>query len=202
MINLNRSSFSFLLIIAIMSWEVGAKAVSNEYIDKAFNEISIEVGVPEDLLRGICWVESTHKPYLYRHADASATDHAYGICQILYSTAKDLGFEDEKCLKDFSNTPYRERIYDNCQLFGPRTNIRLAAKFLKKKLNTYDNNHFKAIAAYNAGAYKICKNDWLHIGELQTDGTFERVQFKRCINGGPINLYYINRVLRAIESDK
>lgn len=191
-----------LFLISIFLFSVNAQAVGQDYIDKAFKDISVEIGVSESLLRAICWVETGHRPHLYRHADAGLNNHAFGICQVLYRTAKDMGLKDDKCENDFNEHSVQDRTYDNCQLFGPRTNIRYAAKYLKSRLEKYEGDEFKAIAAYNSGSYKICRDGWLYIGEVQLDGTYQRVKFKRCVKGGPINLYYVGSVLNALEKER
>lgn len=188
-----------LIIGAVLS--SNSFAVSTDYINKAFSEISKEVGVNESLLRAICYVESNHKPYLYRYADASLNNHAFGICQVLYFTAQHMGLKDPKCLNDFSDLPIKDRTYESCKLFGPRTNIRYAALYLKSRLEKYDNNEFQAIAAYNSGTYKVCRDGWLYANKVRFDGSYGREKFKRCIKDGPINFYYINRVLKALEKE-
>lgn len=190
----------FLAILLFVS--TNAYSVGSDYIDKAFHDVAKEIGVSESLLRAVCWVETGHRPHLYRHADAGLNDHAFGICQVLYSTANTMGLKDENCLNDFSEAPISKRKYENCKLFGPRTNIRYAARFLKSRLDKYNGDEFKAIASYNSGSYKRCRDGWLYIGEVQPDGTYQRVRFKRCIKGGPINFYYINRVLEALEKER
>lgn len=166
-----------------------ANAVSQDYIDQAFQTISREEGVPEDVLRAICWVESNHKTYAYNHGDSNQTDHAFGVCQVLYSTAHSMGLNDAKCLDDFREVSYRDRVYEKCKLFGPKTNIRYAARFLKSRLKKED-NLFKAIAAYNTGRYKICRDGWLY---------YQGIPFKRCLIGGPANMYYLIRVFEALK---
>jgi soluble lytic murein transglycosylase-like protein len=193
--------FVITLTVALLAANTSF-AISPEYIDKAFSEIAKEQGVDENLLRAICWVESRHKPHAYRHGDASRHDHAFGLCQVLYSTAQGLGLKDDKCARDFSDMLPGERNYTTCDLFGPRTNIRYAAILLKRHLKKYDNNEYKAVLSYNAGRYVVCKNGWLHVNQVQEDGSYKREKFKRCLKGGPINLYYGNRVTTALERDK
>ena len=168
-------------------------AFAGEYEDKAFREISSKEGVREDLLRAICHTESNLKKYAYNHGDASATDHAFGICQVLYSTAKGLGLKDPNCTKDFRKIPEAERTYKICKLFGPRTNISYAAKFLKILIDRYNGNEFEAIAAYNMGRYTVCKDGWLY---------YKEKKFKRCIIGGPANFYYIKKVEDSLNQKK
>jgi soluble lytic murein transglycosylase-like protein len=179
-----------------------SQGITAEYIDEAFRTVAEEEGVSEPLLRAICWVESNHKPYAFRSDDAALNNHAFGMCQILYSTAKSLGFKDERCEKNFNEHLPRERNYSSCKLFGPKTNIRYAAKFLKQRLKKYDYNEYKATLAYNSGSYVVCRDGWLYVSRVRDDGTYGRDKFKRCLAGGPINLYYAYRVLNALEEEK
>ncbi len=179
-----------------------AFCTAKDYIDNAFSVVSKEEGVDEALLRAICWVESNHKSHAYRHGDASQTDHAFGLCQVLYSTANSFGLIDDKCLGDFRDVSKHKRNFASCKLFGPKTNIRYAAKFLKYLLNRYDNNEFKAVVSYNSGSYIVCRDGQLYVNQILKDGTYERIPFKRCLKGGPVNLYYANRVLSRLESQR
>jgi soluble lytic murein transglycosylase-like protein len=189
----------FLVALALLVSSSAVFGVSKEYINNAFKLVSEEEGVDEMLLRAICWVESNHKPHAYRHGDASRSDHAFGMCQILYSTARGLGLKDDKCLRDFQDMLPHERNYSSCKLFGPKTNIRYAARFLKQLLERYTNNEFKSVLAYNSGRYIVCKDGWLYVNQIQEDGSYERIQFKRCLKGGPVNLYYASKVLHWLE---
>lgn len=179
----------YLLLLLITS-----SVYASDYNNTAFKEISKEIGVREPLLRAICWAESNHKAHAYNHGDATSTDHAFGMCQVLYSTAHGMGLSDTRCLGDFQDVSYADRTYKGaCKLFGPRTNIRYAAKYLKKLMDRYDGNEFKAISAYNLGSYRECRDGWLY---------YKGERFKPCIIGGPANLYYIDRVQEALTKKR
>jgi hypothetical protein len=166
-------------------------AKANDYDNKAFKEIAGEVGISEKLLKAICWVESRHDRHEFNQGDGGSKNHAFGMCQVLYSTAQTMGLNDPNCEKDFENTPKKYRNYKACKLFGPKTNIRYAARYLKKKLDLYDGNEFKAISAYNLGQYKVCRDGWLY---------YKGERFKPCVVGGPVNLYYVEHVSKALIS--
>jgi len=166
---------------------------AESYTDKAFRQISKKVGVDESVLRAVCWVESKHTPHSYNHGDASKNDHAFGMCQILYSTAKSLGLKDERCANDFDKALPAERVYVNCKLFGTRTNIGYAAAYLKQKINKYNGDVFKAISAYNTGQYQKCKDGWLY---------YKGKKFRKCLIGGPVNFYYVKEVYNALKDER
>ena len=172
---------------------------SKEYINDSFETVSKEVGIEVLLLKSVCWVESHHRPYAYRHSDAPGGVNALGMCQLLYSTAKGLGLEDEKCKRDFSNFSKSERKYSACKLFGPETNIRYAAIYLKSLLKKYNGNEYKAVLSYNAGRYVECENGWLHAYLPDDNGNYHRQKFKRCLKGGPVNMYYAHNVTSAMD---
>lgn len=186
-----------LLLGSLLS-AIRAEAVTPGYVSQAFSEIAKEQGVDEQLLRAICFVESRHKSWQYRHSDGGTSNHAFGVCQVLYTTAQQFGVRDEKCLRDFTDFTPGERVYAACQLFGPKTNIRIAAKLLKYYLKKHNGNEYEAIVSYNAGSYRVCQDGWLKANVVQEDGSVKRQRFKRCLKGGPINLYYANKVLEAL----
>ena len=173
---------------------LGSTALYGEtYENKAFRQIAEDVGVDEDVLRAICWHESRHKPRALNVDDGGEGNHSFGMCQILYSTAVNMGVKDKRC-KGFTNTsPKTSRNYKNCKLFGPKTNIRIAARILKRHIKKYNGNLFKAISAYNLGSYKECRDGWLY---------YKKKRFKRCLKGGPVNLYYVIEIFKAMENKK
>lgn len=113
--------------------------------------------IKPDVLLGICWVESNHIINVINRNDPSG---AYGVCQVLKSTAEDIVGQ--------SLSAYT--------LLDPTVNSLLAAKYLRMKLDRYNNDVIKAIAAYNAGSARYKKN-----GDL-------------------INIKYVNKVLKAIRT--
>ena len=165
-------------------------SIAETYIDKSFRLIANKVGVKEELLRAICWQESRHTAHAYRENDGGKGNAAFGICQVLYTTAAYFGFKDPRCKKSFGDARPQDRKYANCKLFGPKTNMFFAAKFLKSRLEKYQGNQYKAVAAYNSGKYRKCTDGWLKIRGRR---------FKRCEIGGAINSYYIRNVYRALR---
>lgn len=169
------------------------KPDKRSYIDRMFEEVSKEVGVDPKLVRAVCWTESEHKPWRYNHADHSIYNHAFGLCQVLYTTANAYGVFDRKCRGSFKYVSKKDRDSSACKLFGVRTNIEVAAKYLKSRLKKYRGNVTKAIAAYNTGTYKVCRTGWLY---------YKGRPFKRCQIGGPANTYYVKRVKRAMRKGR
>lgn len=186
----------YILLLSVFL--LGAGPVKAEYIspsllDETFTRVSEEVGVPVKLLRGICWAESKHQPGAYNHGDGVGTNHAFGMCQVLHSTARDFGFKDANCYRDFRNS--KTMTYNDCKLFGIYTNIFYGAKFLKTKLDQYEGNWEKAAAAYNAGSVRVCKT-----------GKVLRAKDKsflwNCKKGGVLNQKYVDDVLQAIRENR
>lgn len=95
------------------------------------------------MLSAVCMVESGHNASAYTAHDGGSP--SIGACQIKYATAKTLGFR---------GTPR--------DLQFPETNAYYAAKYLRKQLDRYDNNQFRAIAAYNAGKVKLHKGVYVN----------------------------------------
>ena len=118
-------------------------------METLFAEEAIITNVPEKLLWSICHTESRLSVLAYNHHDGGHNNSAFGVCQVLLKTAEGLGFKDRrgKCRTGHAK----------CRLFDPQTNIRYAAKYLKKQLVRYKNNIKLAVSAYNAGTAKKCK---------------------------------------------
>lgn len=103
-----------------------------------FATITQTFNLPDGLLSALCYVESGHDYQAVNINDGGSS--SYGVCQIKLSTAQLLGFKGtEKSLRK------------------PSTNIYYAGKYLRSQLNRYDNDITKAVAAYNAGTYKVNK---------------------------------------------
>ena len=183
----------FILCAILGSVSKASIAHGESYVDRSFREISKKVGVNEKLLRAICWQESRHKPWAFNPADGGVGNSAFGICQVLHSTARSYGVRDKRCLKPFANMRPSQRVYKNCKLFGTRTNITIAAHFLKSRINQYNGDLLKATAAYNSGRYRLCKDGWLR---------YKGRKFKRCTIGGPVNEYYLKKVWLALKQNR
>lgn len=87
------------------------------------------------LLSAICWVESSHRPYVINMYDGHSASHGY--CQIKESTARGLGFKGKAS-----------------DLLKKEVNMYWAGKYLRYQLHRYDNDFIKAISAYNAGSVR------------------------------------------------
>jgi soluble lytic murein transglycosylase-like protein len=105
------------------------------------------------ILMSICQVES-NLVNVVNHSDGGSK--SYGICQVKQETAKMLG-------------------YKNINLLVVENNIKVAAHYLAKQYNRYDNNYNYAIAAYNAGKLNLT-----HTGEIR-------------------NVYYVRKVKKSFN---
>ena len=203
-----------LLFCTIIS--INAYGISQEYIKNSIKKAADKVGVPVELLSAICWAESRQEPIAYVHGDGSNNNHAYGMCQILYTTAldmgmkKDLGCEgDFRTLKALGNAgivtipeyEVPERNYKTCKLFGPYTNAYYAAKYLRWKLDTYNESWISAIAAYNSGTVRTCPKKGYFTSRTYSKGVVKHVKIK-CEPGGLLNQRYVDRVLKALKEGK
>ena len=91
--------------------------------------------LPPDLLRAVCYVESTHIATAYNPHDGGSASH--GVCQVKFNTAKLLGFKGTA--KQLQEAP---------------ANTFWAAAYLHYQLQRYHGDIIKATAAYNTGTYK------------------------------------------------
>jgi len=65
-----------------------------------FTAVSMQLILPQGLLSSLCYVESTHKVTAIAYNDGKT--HSYGVCQIKYTTAQQMGFKgSEKEYKNF-----------------------------------------------------------------------------------------------------
>lgn len=185
-----------VIIVGLMSSTLSFSQDSIYYpqIERAANK----VGVPAELLAAICWSESKHTPETIAFGDGGKFNHAFGLCQVLLNTAKDLGFQDtdDNCLKIDRTS---KRTYETCKLFGPYTNAYWAAVYLKQQLTRYDSSWSSAIAAYNSGSVKNCpKKGFFWISWLGKLGVMRKRKAK-CDPGSLMNQEYVDRVLKALS---
>ena len=95
-------------------------------------QASQEEGVPVSVMKGFFALESQFEAKSYKF-EAHLNDASYGISQILFNTAKGLGY---------TGTP--EGLYD------PYTSAKYGARFMANLHKKYPND-FDMISAYNAG---------------------------------------------------
>lgn len=97
-----------------------------------FKLIATKIGVSAQLLISVCSVETglVNKNNFEDRVEASL-----GVCQVQLTTARRFG-----------------KHYDMLALQQPRTNILVAAKYLKWQLNRYG-SEYMAISSYNAGSF-------------------------------------------------
>lgn len=198
---LSRLNVLLMILVSIMTIKVYG-AEKDEVIDATFARVAREQEVPEKLLKAICWSESKFDSEAFNFGDGSGTNHAFGICQVLYNTAKGFGLNDVNCYKDFSRLKAPlgiehkiSRGYKDCKLFGIYTNMTYAAKYLKLKLDSYDNSWISGTAAYNSGSLKTCKSGLVHRAK-------DHSVLYTCKKGGLLNQKYVDRVFEALAQQK
>ena len=90
-------------------------------------------GVPVAWVEGVIQTESGWNPQAYR-AEPQIHDASYGLMQVLYSTARGLGY---------TGSP------DG--LFDPDTNIQLGTKLMGQLIAQYGDDILRVYSAYNSG---------------------------------------------------
>jgi len=184
-----------LLLITLLSLSVKASGSSFlSQLEKASNR----VGVPLKLLSAICYAESSHRPYAHNPDDPSGG--AFGLCQVLASTAFQYVSEDVKCYNKFKRYD-KSNKYETCKLFGPYTSSYAAAKFLKERLTRNKGDWLASIAAYNSGTAKYCSNGYV----IRAYDGKKLYKSKKCTKdkeGKFINQSYVNRVLKALSEGR
>lgn len=114
-------------------------------------KVAKQHGVEPELIESVIWQESSAIPHAFRHEPAYwqrycmqnpvYRDHeperiasSYGLMQIMYPTAVEMGF-----------------IGEPEELFKISTNLDLATAYLAKLLRRYNGQKTLALAAYNGG---------------------------------------------------
>ena len=138
----------------------------NEY-DPIVAEAGKAWEVEPALIKAIIGAESEFTPTAYR-AEPRLGDASYGLMQLLYATAKLLGYTGS-----------------TAGLYDPTTNIRLGTRYLRDLIKTAGARGYgvdSAISAYNAGFSTVRPGD----GKRTTNAA-----------GSPfINQGYVDKVLR------
>ena len=105
-------------------------------IDALIVQVAAEYGLPWELVRAVCYVESGFDPY-------ARSDHPdYGLMQVWSEVWRSYGYN-----------PNDSIVYD------PETNLRMGCTILKTALDNSDGDMTKALMRYNRGdAYAM--NQW------------------------------------------
>jgi soluble lytic murein transglycosylase-like protein len=121
------------------------------------------------LVLGLIREESFFRP------DAVSPARANGVMQLLYGTAKDVAKKQGIRIKKWD-------------LYNPNINIRLGTDYLKGLLDKYNNKLHLALAAYNAGDFRV--DEWLQrFGNVPEDEFIEMIPFTDTRN-------YVKNILR------
>jgi soluble lytic murein transglycosylase len=108
-------------------------------------------------------------------ADSVSPAKAYGLMQLLHSTARKITRNGDRKIK----------VKD---LYDPEINIRLGLDYLKTLLDKYDGRLYLALAAYNAGTERV--DQWLaDFPDASEDEFIEMIPFSETRN-------YVKNVLR------
>lgn len=124
----------------------------NTYIE-TINSCS-SFGIDPYLILSIIKAESNFSTF------AVSKKEAYGLMQILYSTAFEIN--DELNLVENLN---KEDLYD------VRINITIGTKYFSDLIKRYNGNYYLAICAYNAGLGNVDK--WIEEGIIDSNFTYK-----------------------------
>lgn len=115
-------------IITYLMLNEAKKETIKEYIVK----IAKNNGIDPALIMAIIQTESSWNPNAVRVEPNGYK--SIGLMQVTIQAARDVGYTG-----------------DEAGLFDPKTNIKYGVKYIKRMLNIFNGNIYKAIAAYNAG---------------------------------------------------
>jgi len=116
-------------------------ASENKY-DEIISKKASKYNVPIALVKAVIAKESSFNPKAYK-AEPQISDASRGLMQVLFRTAKGLGFKGA----------------DPAMLFDPTINIEFGTALLAENLKRTGGKVDAAIAAYNAGWSKVRAND-------------------------------------------
>ncbi len=117
-------------------------------------------GLEKELILGLIKQES-----IFDHR-AKSYANAYGLMQLIPSTARDMAFLAGK------------RMVNLQQLYEPELNIHLGTLYLKQLDKRFNGDKAKMLAAYNAGPHRVKRWQKLVFSE-QTDGFIENIEFEQ-----------------------
>lgn len=123
-----------LIVVAVGVWIVNKLRQKVSAYDAFVQAESFATGVPALLIQAVILTESSGRADAYR-AEPRIHDASYGLMQLLYGTAKGLGY---------TGTP--EGLYD------PQTNIHYGTKLLAQLRARYGDNPAAIYSAYNSGS--------------------------------------------------
>ncbi|MBN2693055.1 lytic transglycosylase domain-containing protein, partial [bacterium] len=124
--------------------------------EKEVKESLKKLSIPEPLVYSIMRQESAFNP------KAQSFSNAYGLMQLLYSTAR--------VVKKGTNL----KLYSYWSLFNPEINIPLGSTYLQNLMELFNNNLVYSSASYNAGEKRVEK--WVkNFGNLPIDEFIENI---------------------------
>jgi soluble lytic murein transglycosylase-like protein len=179
------------MIILIFTFLLLSGTSFADYTEKSLLSVSERYEIPPEILRAVCMKESGMNSSSINRDDGGIGNHAFGMCQVLYSTASWLGFRDTRCRNDFKVIP---RIWKNCKLFGVKYNLRIAARLLRF-LYDREQNWTLAVASYNSGTPRRCTR-----GSFGARVNGVKKRFK-CTKGKLINHKYLEGVEKHLPEN-
>ncbi len=124
--------------------------------EKEVKDSLIKFSIPEPLVYSIIRQESAFNP------NAQSFSNAYGLMQLLYSTAI--------IVRKFTDV----KLYSSWSLYNPEVNIPLGVAYLQNLMELFSNNIIYASASYNAGEKRIER--WVkEFGYLPPDEFIENI---------------------------
>ena len=130
---------------------------------------SKQYNLDRNLVLALIREESFFRPDIISSAKAG------GLMQLLYSTARSVARKQGIRIKKWD-------------IYNPGLNIRLGIDYLKGLLDKYDNKYYLALAAYNAGDFRV--DEWLQqFGNVSEEEFIEMIPFTETRN-------YIKNILR------
>ena len=133
------------------------------YYDDIIEKYSARNNVSKELVLSVIKRESVFD------AQAHSFANAYGLMQIIPSTAKELAI----LLKEDYNDPQK--------LLDAEFNVKLGTYYLKRLIKKYNNRYELVLSAYNAGPHRVKK--WLKLRDSENQDIYiENIEFNETRN--------------------
>lgn len=127
--------FAAIILVIYLGWKgTGTVLKALQPWQSIVRRESIQTGVPVVWINAVILTESNGNPTAFR-SEPKINDASYGLMQLLYSTAKALGYSGTS-----------EGLYT------PDVNIRLGAKLLGELRGRYGDDFARVYSAYNSGS--------------------------------------------------
>lgn len=112
-------------------------------LEAFISQMEVKYDLPRGILKAIIYVETKGNPKAFVREDGKSKHSSFGIMQIQYGSAKQVGFKGKPN-----------------ELMQPHINIEYGAAYLRWLLDRSEENYSRALSCFNHGPFSIvCKTN-------------------------------------------